>query len=115
MVLKLSLLRKLKKSYEYKIRHVFAWCPITKLNLRCIIEASLGSHGRPQLYTLRFSLVIRDRAKTCRISYTNRTSKTFNMKEIRLISLECDILGHTTRLRQSIVDAKLTEVLSKNG
>ena len=48
MVLKLSLLRKLKKSYEYKIRHVFAWCPITKLNLRCIIEASLGSHGRPR-------------------------------------------------------------------
>ena len=47
MVLKLSLLRKLKKSYEYKIRHVFAWCPITKLNLWCIIEASLGSHGRP--------------------------------------------------------------------
>ena len=67
------------------------------------------------------------------------TSKTFNMKEIRelynsrLISLECEILGHTTRLRQSIVesisdiscvrntigiyslvfDAKLTEVLSK--
>ena len=80
MVLKLSLLRKPKKSYEYIIRHVFAWCPITKLNLRCIIEASLGSHGRPQLYTLRFSLVIRDRAKTCRIYYTNAlVEKSFKM------------------------------------
>ena len=37
----------LKKSYVYIIRHMFAWCPIAKLNLQCIIEASLGSHGRP--------------------------------------------------------------------
>ena len=38
----------LKNSYVYIIRHVFAWCPIAKLSLQCIIEASLGSDGRPR-------------------------------------------------------------------
>ena len=32
----------LKNSYVYIIGDVFAWCPITKLSLRCIVSASPG-------------------------------------------------------------------------
>ena len=36
------------KLYEYIILHVFAWSPMTKLNLWCMIVPPLGSHGRPR-------------------------------------------------------------------
>ena len=118
----------MNRAYQNKILHVFAWSPMTKLNLWCIIVPPLGSHGRhnythsgtvqsqetaqrhveyailiwftqyfrftlsyshsdhilvhdcaslrqsweAQSYTLRYSLVIGDRPKTCRICYTIR-------------------------------------------
>ena len=37
--------RKLNRSYQNIILHVFAWSPMYKLNLWCMIVPPLGSHG----------------------------------------------------------------------
>ena len=74
----------LKNSYVYIIEDVFAWCPIPKLSLRCIVSASPGqrweakgkavaSHhwpGEAEIRHRRLSLAIGHQANTCRKIYT---------------------------------------------
>ena len=75
----------MKNSYVYIIGDMFAWCPITKLSPRCIVEClpwpemgSLGlrprlpisGQGRHSTQLNSLSLVIRRRANMSPIFYT---------------------------------------------